>query len=143
MSLPLRWMTNDRRLRNRIWYLDNFSQKVITLHFTEGHNMVIRYDDQEYSAENVKLVVRTPDRYLFYPIDILDARLKDVFENTKNDVESCHADHGLDNLTLYFEWDFTRPLTIQGHENVTGISVSTSSQCARSEMLRIARQSPY
>ncbi len=105
--------------------------------------MVISYDGQDYIAESIKLVVPTQQNYLFYHADAFDARLKDVFQTTKTDVESCHAAQGNDTIPLYFVWDFTHPLTIQGRANVTGINVSTSSEKAISEMLWRARKSPY
>ncbi len=146
MSLPWHLIPNDSGVYkigdNGIHYTDDHSDKVITLRFTEGREMVISYDGQVYKAESIKLVVPTQGRYLFFHIDPYDARLKDVFQTTFAHVRSCRATQGNDIVPLNFEWDFTHPLTIQDRANVTGISVSTSSRKAISEMLWRTRKSP-
>jgi hypothetical protein len=146
MSLPRRLIPTDSgvyKLSNNVMhYLDDDSDKPITLRFTEGRKMVISYDGQDYIAESIKLVVPTQHNYLFYHVDPFDARLKDVFQTTKTYVKRCHANHGNGIVPLYFVWGFTHPLTIQGCANVTGINVSTSSENAISEMVWRARKSP-
>ena len=133
MSLPLSLIPQSRGLRKKRTFIEykdlDTGKTMITLNFTEGHNMLIDFEQRRYRPACAYFQIRTPGTqvYLTVPIELNDARLEDTFQVSRRYVSSFVA------FPDKFEWNFRVPLTIRGHIDVVGICVILRARNAFSE----------
>jgi hypothetical protein len=123
MALPPSLMPQNRGLRKKRTFIDykdlETGEIMITLNFSEGHNMLIEFEGRRYRPVSAYFQIQAhgTQGYLNAPIELNDARLEDAFQVSRH-----YIDRFIPSV-FEFEWTFRMPLTIQGHTNVVGIFV--------------------